>query len=166
MHPGVQRAVQVRVQLPILLRRHAGGHDAQLAAHDVQPSLQQAPGVGEVDLLLLGLTAQGAHLSRPWVLTAWVLLLLLVDPWLALSLGFALSALATAGILLNFPVFYFGGLDAYRIAFNDDFSTAFVPPKQHVRSETVDSQRGEAEWRGGNLYYDQWDYRFEAKVLP
>jgi transglutaminase-like putative cysteine protease len=61
--------------------------------------------------------------------------------------------------------FYFGSLDAYRIAFNDDISTPFDPPKQHFRSETVDSQRGEAEWDGGNLYYDQWDYRFEAQVL-
>jgi transglutaminase-like putative cysteine protease len=62
--------------------------------------------------------------------------------------------------------FYFGGLDAYRIAFNDDHGTAFVPPKQHFRSDTVDSQRGEVEWRGGNLYFDQWDYTFEAHVLP
>jgi transglutaminase-like putative cysteine protease len=61
--------------------------------------------------------------------------------------------------------FYLGGLDAYRIAFNDDFSQAFVPAKQHFRSDTVDSQRGEVEWRGGNLYFDQWDYEFEAKVL-
>jgi len=29
----------------------------------------------------------------------------------------------------------------------------------------VDSQRGEVEWRGGNLYFDQWDYEFEAHVL-
>ena len=62
--------------------------------------------------------------------------------------------------------FYLGGLDAYRIAFNDDFGTDFVPAKQHVRSETVDSQRGEVEWAGGNLYFDQWDYSFEAQVLP
>jgi transglutaminase-like putative cysteine protease len=61
--------------------------------------------------------------------------------------------------------FYLGGLDAYRLVFNDDFSQPFVPAKQHVRSETVDSQRGEVEWRGGNLYFDQWDYRFEAHVL-
>ncbi len=60
--------------------------------------------------------------------------------------------------------FYLGGLDAYRIAFNDDFSQAFVPAKQHPRSDTVDSQRGEVEWRGGNLYFDQWDYKFEAQV--
>ena len=62
--------------------------------------------------------------------------------------------------------FYLGGLDAYRIAFNDGISTPFDPPKQFFRSETVDSQRGEAEWRGGNLYFDQWDYGFEAVVLP
>lgn len=62
--------------------------------------------------------------------------------------------------------FYLGGLDAYRIAFNDDYSRDFVPPKQHFRSETVDLQRGETEWRGGNLYFDQWDYDFQARVLP
>ena len=62
--------------------------------------------------------------------------------------------------------FYFGGLDAYRIAFNDDYGTAFVPQKQHFRSDNVDSQRGEVEWRGGNLYFDQWDYTFEAHVVP
>ncbi|MDQ3229359.1 MAG: transglutaminase-like domain-containing protein [Pseudomonadota bacterium] len=58
--------------------------------------------------------------------------------------------------------FYLGGLDAYRIAFNDDYGTDLVPAKTHFRSETVDSQRGEAEWRGGNLYFDQWDYTFKA----
>jgi transglutaminase-like putative cysteine protease len=61
--------------------------------------------------------------------------------------------------------FYLGGLDAYRLAFNDDFSQPFVPAKQHARSDTVDSQRGEVEWRGGNLYFDQWDYEFKARVL-
>lgn len=62
--------------------------------------------------------------------------------------------------------FYLGGLDAYRVAFNDDYSRDFIPAKQHERSETVDLQRGEVEWRGGNLYFDQWDYRFEWTVLP
>jgi transglutaminase-like putative cysteine protease len=60
--------------------------------------------------------------------------------------------------------FYLGGLDAYRLAFNDDYSQPFVPAKRHVRSETVDSQRGEVEWRGGNLYFDTWDYQFRANV--
>lgn len=62
--------------------------------------------------------------------------------------------------------FYLGGLDAYRIAFNDDWSRPLVPAKQHPRSETVDLQRGEAEWAGGNLYFDQWDYDFEWRMLP
>ncbi len=62
--------------------------------------------------------------------------------------------------------FYLGGLDAYRIAFNDDYAREFVPGKQHFRSETVDSQRGEVEWQSGNLYFDQWDYSFEWEILP
>lgn len=63
--------------------------------------------------------------------------------------------------------FYLGGLDAYRIAFNDDYSQPFVPPKQHFRSETVDLQRGEVEWSGGNVYFDQWDYDFKwQEVTP
>jgi transglutaminase-like putative cysteine protease len=62
--------------------------------------------------------------------------------------------------------FYLGGTDAYRIAFNDTWGTQFVPAKQHFRSDTVDSQRGEVEWDGGNLYFDQWDYGFDASVLP
>jgi len=62
--------------------------------------------------------------------------------------------------------FYLGGLDGYRIVFNDDFGQPLVPAKQHFRSETVDSQRGEAEWAGGNLYFDQWDYTFQWRVLP
>lgn len=61
--------------------------------------------------------------------------------------------------------FYLGGIDAYRIAFNDDIGGDFTPSKAHFRSDTVDSQRGEAEWRGGNLYFDQWDYDFRWKVL-
>jgi transglutaminase-like putative cysteine protease len=62
--------------------------------------------------------------------------------------------------------FYLGGLDAYRIAFNDDYGREFVPAKQHFRSETVDLQRGEVEWSGGNLYFDQWDYDFVASPQP
>ncbi len=60
--------------------------------------------------------------------------------------------------------FYLGGLDAYRIAFNDDYGRDFMPAKKFFRSETVDLQRGEAEWNGGNLYFDQWDYNFSWQV--
>lgn len=62
--------------------------------------------------------------------------------------------------------FYLGGLDSFRIAFNDDFSRTFVPSKHFFRSDTVDSQRGEVEWDGGNLYYDKWSYDFAWKIMP
>lgn len=61
--------------------------------------------------------------------------------------------------------FYLGGLDNFRIAFNDDFSQELVPPKRFFRSDTVDSQRGEVEWDEGNLYYDKWNYDFRWKIL-
>ncbi|QDP02983.1 hypothetical protein FNC98_10345 [Thalassotalea sp. PS06] len=54
--------------------------------------------------------------------------------------------------------FYLSGIDSYRLIFNDDYSREFEPAKEHFRSETVDSQRGEVEWQGGNLYFDKWSY--------
>lgn len=62
--------------------------------------------------------------------------------------------------------FYLGGVDNWRIAFNEDWGVAFQPVRQHFRSDDVDSQRGEAEWDGGNLYFDQTDYDFEWLLLP
>lgn len=58
--------------------------------------------------------------------------------------------------------FFFGGADAYRLIVNDDFSGPFFPAKIYPRSETVDFQRGEVEWRGGNLYFNQWRYDMEV----
>jgi transglutaminase-like putative cysteine protease len=54
--------------------------------------------------------------------------------------------------------FYLGGIDSYRMIVNDDYSQQLYPAKIYPRSETVDFQRGEVEWRGGNLYFDKWDY--------
>jgi hypothetical protein len=58
--------------------------------------------------------------------------------------------------------FYLGGIDAYRWIVNDDFSQPLFPAKIFPRSETVDFQRGEVEWRGGNLYFDKWDYHLDV----
>ena len=52
--------------------------------------------------------------------------------------------------------FYTRGLDAFRLVGNIDYSGAFEPAKKFIRSETVDFQRGEVEWAGGNLYFNQW----------
>ena len=60
--------------------------------------------------------------------------------------------------------FYLGGLDNFRIAFNDGYSRELVPSKRFFRSDNVDSQRGEVE-ADENLYYDKWSYHFAWKIL-
>ena len=59
--------------------------------------------------------------------------------------------------------FYLGGIDAYRLIVNDDYSRDLYPAKIYPRSETVDFQRGEVEWRGGNLYFDAWQYHMDVQ---
>ncbi len=54
------------------------------------------------------------------------------------------------------------GLDAFRYIVNDDYSGEFYPAKTHPRSETVDFQRGEVEWKGENLYFGRWKYRMQV----
>jgi transglutaminase-like putative cysteine protease len=96
-----------------------------------------------------------------WNLHDWGLLYIEPYGWLPMDVTFGRFKESR-----DLEWFYLGGLDGWRLAFNDDYGTDFTPPKQHFRSETVDSQRGEAEWDGGNLYFDQWHYGFEAEVLP
>ena len=61
--------------------------------------------------------------------------------------------------------FFLGGMDSYRIIVNDDYAQHLYPAKIHHRSETLDFQRGEVEWEGGNLYFDQWTYQFNVKII-
>jgi hypothetical protein len=61
--------------------------------------------------------------------------------------------------------FYLGGIDAYRLIVNDDYSRDLYPMKVYPRSETVDFQRGELEWRGGNLYFDTWNYHMDVEYV-
>ncbi len=59
--------------------------------------------------------------------------------------------------------FYFGNIDHFRLIANTDISSKLTPPKTHHRSDNVDNQRGEVEWKDGNVYYDKWNY--ELKIL-
>jgi len=61
--------------------------------------------------------------------------------------------------------FYLGGIDGFRLVVNCDHRQPLYPEKTHFRSEVVDFQRGEVEWRGGNLYFDQWDWNFQPVEL-
>ena len=58
--------------------------------------------------------------------------------------------------------FYIGNTDPYHLIINDDYSRPLFPVKIFPRSETVDFQRGEVEWKGGNLYFDQWNYHLDV----
>lgn len=62
--------------------------------------------------------------------------------------------------------FYMTGIDSYRLIVNDDFSCQLSPAKKFMRSEPYDFQRGELEWEGGNLYFDQWSWQMKVTSLP
>ena len=53
--------------------------------------------------------------------------------------------------------YYTTGIDLYRMASNESIGDRLSPEKKFIRSETVDFQPGEVEWRKGNLYYDTWN---------
>ena len=61
--------------------------------------------------------------------------------------------------------FYLGSMDGYRTITNDDYSLQFYPAKIHPRSDTVDNQRGEVEWLGGNLYFDKFAYTRKVEII-
>ena len=61
--------------------------------------------------------------------------------------------------------YYITGIDAYRMIVNDDFSKPLSPSKKYLRSEPYDFQRGEVEWKGGNLYFDKWSWHMDISYL-
>ena len=80
--------------------------------------------------------------------------------WVPVDQSFGIPTFASSD---NTRYFFSNGIDAYRLIVNDDFSAPLVPAKQFTRSETVDFQRGEVEWRKGNLYFDQWKWKIDVK---
>ncbi|MEI6076258.1 MAG: transglutaminase domain-containing protein [Verrucomicrobiota bacterium] len=61
--------------------------------------------------------------------------------------------------------FYFGGIDSYRMIANADHSQNLTPSKLSMRSDDVDFQRGELEWGGHNIYFDQYSYKLNVSEL-
>lgn len=61
--------------------------------------------------------------------------------------------------------FFLNGIDAYRWIVNDDYSQSLFPAKTYPRSETVDFQRGELEWSGGNIYFNDWNWDIDVEYL-
>jgi hypothetical protein len=54
--------------------------------------------------------------------------------------------------------FFMSGIDTYRLIINSGVAGKLYPEKKFMRSEPYDFQRGEVEWKGGNLYFNRWDY--------
>jgi hypothetical protein len=61
--------------------------------------------------------------------------------------------------------FYISGIDSYRLIVNDGISGVLCPRKEFMRSDPYDFQRGEVEWKGGNLYYNKWNYEMKISYL-
>jgi hypothetical protein len=79
--------------------------------------------------------------------------------WVPMDESFGLNTFSTDERIIHF---YSNGIDAYRWIVNDDYSRPLFPEKVFPRSETVDFQRGEVEWQGGNLYFDLWDWDIDV----
>jgi len=79
--------------------------------------------------------------------------------WVPLDQSFGLQASPDEKV----RNFYRSGIDSYRLIVNDDYSRKLTPEKKFPRSEPYDFQRGELEWEGGNLYFNQWSWDMEVK---
>lgn len=82
--------------------------------------------------------------------------------WVPVDQSFRIPVYATTP---EEKMFFLGGIDVWRMIVNNDYSMPLYPEKKYPRSETVDFQRGEVEWEGGNLYFNQWDYTMQIEYL-
>lgn len=78
--------------------------------------------------------------------------------WVPFDISFGLQKTNN----LSLQEFYLTGIDSYRMIVNDGIANNFDPLKKFYRSEPFDFQRGEVEWSGGNLYFNQWDYHLHV----
>ncbi len=88
--------------------------------------------------------------------------------WVPVDQNFGIPGYAEGEYLEKYPdskYFFLGGIDSWRMVVNQDYGMDLDPKKTYPRSETVDFQRGEVEWRRGNLYFPEWDYSMEIEYL-
>lgn len=79
--------------------------------------------------------------------------------WVPVDMSFGIPTYAKND---NEKWFFLGGIDSWRMVVNSDFGEQLFPVKTYPRSETVDFQRGEVEWEGGNLYFDKWNWDLDV----
>lgn len=88
--------------------------------------------------------------------------------WVPVDQSFGRPPYADQNYLKLYPeaeYFFLGGIDSWRMTVNQDFGMDLYPAKTYPRSETVDFQRGEVEWEGGNLYFPYWNYDMDITYL-
>jgi transglutaminase-like putative cysteine protease len=127
---------------------------------------------GQVTLLFItlcrcsGIPAhfQSGFMMHPgaWNLHDWAEVYFEGVGWVPVDQSFGIPAYAQTP---EEELFFLGGIDAWRMIVNNDYAMPLYPEKKYPRSETVDFQRGEVEWTGGNLYFDRWDYDMEIDYL-
>lgn len=81
--------------------------------------------------------------------------------WIPSDISYALQADED----IRIKQFFMTGIDSYRMIVNDGIARNLYPEKIHLRSEPYDFQRGEIEWKGGNLYFDKWDYDMDIEYI-
>jgi transglutaminase-like putative cysteine protease len=99
------------------------------------------------------------HPHGNWNLHDWAEVYFEGKGWVPADQSFGIPLYAAKGS--DEEYFFLGGIDSYRMVVNEDFGGRLFPAKIYPRSETVDFQRGEVEWKGGNLYFPQWKYKME-----
>lgn len=127
---------------------------------------------GQVSLLFItlcricGIPAhfQSGFMMHPggWNLHDWAEIYLEGIGWVPVDQSFGVPSFARNE---EEEYFFLGGIDSWRMLVNQDYGMPLVPAKQYPRSETVDFQRGEVEWEGGNLYFTDWTYDMEIDYL-
>ena len=113
---------------------------------------------------------QSGFMMHPgaWNMHDWAELYFEGVGWVPADQSFGRPVYATGDYLRKYPLsdyFFLGGIDSWRMVVNQDFGMDLYPAKTYPRSETVDFQRGEVEWAGGNLYFPKWDYDMEINYL-
>ncbi|WP_430607940.1 hypothetical protein IGJ55_001485 [Enterococcus sp. AZ170] len=61
--------------------------------------------------------------------------------------------------------YYFGNLDIFRMPANSEIQTDFNPPKQSLRADPIDNQRGEFEYENQGLPYAYLDVKQELVAM-
>lgn len=88
--------------------------------------------------------------------------------WVPVDQSFGIPSFADDAYLDLNPgadYFYLGAIDSWRMVVNNDFGMDLDPEKKYPRSDMVDFQRGEVEWKKSNLYYPMWDWDMDVTYL-